>query len=210
MTGPWLRGTVETLRHAKSRAARSGVLGDLRFVWPKGSPRWHRQYGPAVANAHGQLNRSNTIARAPVKNPFDSAVLQSVIRQNPDAPAGLKQLNSGLERVFEMRQLVVDLDAEGLKNPRECFALLRPPTVTRNHPGQITRAIKRSVLANRAGDAPCPALFAISFDDAGQVSLRIQIDHVAGRAGCIWVHSHIERAISLKTEPALRLINLVR
>ena len=210
MTCPWLRGNLEALRHAKRRAARPRVLGDLRFVWAEGPPRWHRQHGPSVASAHGQIDRPNTIARAPFKNPFDYAVLQAVIRQNPDAPAGLKQINRGLERVFEVRQLVIDLDAEGLKNPRECFASLRPPTVTRNHPGQIARAIKRSVLANRAGDAPGHALFAISFDDAGQVSLRRRIDHVAGRAWCIRAHSHIERAISLKTEPAIRLVDLVR
>ena len=112
------------------------------------------------ADADGRVRRTDTAACRFLHRPFDNAILKRVKRDNREPPARTQCVYRIAERVRQDRQLLIDLDANRLKDPLRgmpalCAYRLRHGTVddgdeldlvaTAFRP--VARSVRRTALA---------------------------------------------------------------
>src|SRR5438445_703680 len=90
------------------------------------------------ADAGGEVGRTDAVARFTREELFDDPILERVERDHDDPSTGTEDTHGRRESVLEVRELVVDRDAESLENARRGIDAARPP---RLHAGDETAEI---------------------------------------------------------------------
>ena len=145
---------------------------------------------------------------------FHDAVFQTVKRNHRQSSTGLQQCQPGIQALPQTFQLLVHRDPQRLKHARGRVPCTFATTHRSFHNlGKLRGRLDCNLITfpyNRCGNTPCSGLFAITPENFNQRSL-IQILHQPGcRLPGRGVHTHIQRALPLETEPPLRCIKLIR
>src|SRR5436309_14150369 len=90
------------------------------------------------ADAGGEVGRTNAVARFAREELFDDPILERMERDHDDPPARTEDAHGRSESVLEVRELVVDRDAQSLEDARRGVDAARPP---RLHAGDETAEI---------------------------------------------------------------------
>ncbi len=120
-----------------------------------------------------------------------------------------------IERPFEVFQLVVDGDPQGLKRPR-CRVMSAPPGRCGDDPrtefGQLPRSANRRRAApfdDLTGDPSGERFFTVPPQQLHQVRFLETFQPLPGRCALLGVEPQIERCIGCETEAAGRVGQLV-
>jgi len=150
------------------------------------------------ADAGGEVGRTDAVARFTREELFDDPILERVERDHHDPSAGTEDAHGRRECLLEVRQLVVDRDAESLEDARRGVDAARPP---RLHAGDETAEIVRrsewrfdAATDDRSRDARRLRLLAVLGEDASKVLLCPGIHDVGRRGAKIWIGTHVERS----------------
>src|SRR6266571_5549721 len=85
------------------------------------------------ADAGGEVGRTDAVARFTSEELFDDPILERVERDDYDPPAGAEDAHGCRESALEVRELVVDRDAESLEDARRGVDAARPPRLHAGH-----------------------------------------------------------------------------
>src|SRR5579862_9409883 len=143
---------------------------------------------------------------------FDDAILERMKGDHDQAAAGCERAFRSVEAASEFAELVIHMDAEGLKRSGGWMdgkaggfcSLCR-----RHDLGQLQRRRQRACRNDGAGDTARIALFAQARNDLDQIFFVGRIGEVGG-ASTFAAHAHVERTFGTKRKAALRLVELER
>src|SRR5437899_5405843 len=79
------------------------------------------------ADAGGEVGRTDAVARFTREELLDDPILERMERDHHDPPTGAEDAHGRRESVLEVRELVVDRDAESLEDARRGVDAARPP-----------------------------------------------------------------------------------
>src|SRR5581483_8706769 len=102
---------------AEARRLRARIACHLRGRRPDRPPRRRAQRRTRPAHADREVRRAGAPVLLPAEELLDDAVLERVERDHPESASRPQHLESGRKRPLESAQLVVHLDAKGLKDP---------------------------------------------------------------------------------------------
>ena len=169
-----------------------------------------------ATNADGRVRRTDTAACRFLHRPFDNAILKRVKRDNREPPARTKCVYRIAERVRQDRQLLIDLDANRLKNPlcgmpSFCAHRLRHGTVDDGDEfARCRNGTGFARLLNKRGNALCPSFLTVCVKDLRKFLCAVFVDNGIGTARSATIHTHIERRVLHIGKTALRRVNLRR
>ena len=159
------------------------------------------------ADAGGEVGRTDAVARFTREELFDDPILERLERDHDDPSTGTKDAHGRRERLLEVRQLVVDRDAESLEDARRGVDAARPP---RLHAGDETAEIvSRSewrfdaATDDRSRDARRLRLLAVLGEDASKVLLCPGVHDVGRRGAKIRIGTHVERSSGPEAEATI-------
>src|SRR5258706_9792554 len=159
------------------------------------------------ADAGGEVGRTNAVARFAREELFDDPILERMERDHHDPPARADHTQGRRESVLEVRQLVVDRDAESLEDARRRVDAARPP---RLHAGDETAEIAShpdrrfaAATADRSRDARRLRLLAVLGEDASKVLLSPAVHDVGRRLAKIRIGTHVQGAWGTEAEAAI-------
>src|ERR1041385_5115433 len=135
-------------------------------------------------------------------------------RDHCQPPARLEQLDCAIEALLQRTNFIVHRDPQRLKNFRRRMRFAAVPRrQSLDQFGQLPRRLKRLLLAilhDRSRESPRLALPA-KFPENSRQFVRARFVHQPRRRQRLpRVHPHIQRPVRLKTEAALRPIQLGR
>jgi len=142
---------------------------------------------------------------------LDDTIFEAVEADDGKASAGLQYALGGGEPAFELVELGIDVDADGLEGPR-CGILLVVRLVTdrlAHDRGELAGRLERARGDDGARDAARPALLTIAIDDVGDVAFVGAVEPFA-RGHARLAHAHVERAVGLERKTACPLVELHR
>ncbi|KAG0746925.1 hypothetical protein G6F24_015632 [Rhizopus arrhizus] len=130
------------------------------------------------------------------------------------AATGLEPFHRRIEAGFQIGQLAVDVDADGLEAARGRVDLV---LATRHHRGdqlgQFGGAGERLLLAaghDGTRDAAALALFAVGPQHIGDLAVFDAVDPLRGTFAAVRVHAHVQRAVLAEAEATLGHVQLRR
>src|SRR6266542_6973668 len=170
--------------------------------------------GLPSADADGELWRARAAPPLRGNEPLDDPVLERVVGDDDEAPAGSQQVHRAGETALDRFELAVDRDPERLEDARRRMdpapgAAGRDALHERRKtpPGQ--RAWVVALGDDRARDPPREWLLAVASEDRAEL-VRVQRGEELARGdptGC--VEAHIERGVRAEAEAARRVGQLV-
>ena len=156
------------------------------------------------ADAGGEVGRTYAVARLTREELFDDPILERLERDHDDPSTGAENAHCRRESVLEIRELVVDRDAESLEDARRGVDAARPP---RLHAGDETAEIvghleRRFDAAtdDRSRDARRLRLLAVLGEDASKVLLSPGVHDVGRRLAKIRIGTHVQRSCGPEAE----------
>jgi hypothetical protein len=159
------------------------------------------------ADADGEVGRTDAVARLAREEFLDDPILERMERDHDDPPARAEDAHGRRESMLEVRELVIDRDAESLEDARRGVDAARPP---RLHAGDETAEIvgcpeRRFDTAtdDRSRDARRLRLLAVLGEDASKVLFSPGIHDDGRRVAKVGVGSHVQRASGAKAEAPL-------
>ena len=167
------------------------------------------------AGAEGLLGRTETVLSCDVECVLYKGVLERVKGDDPKTPTGPEERYGGLQPATEALQLVVDLDAEGLKGSGGGMNPLGPEAAGNGLLDQLPKLLGGGHRAssplpdNGPGDRGGEPLLAVGADQGGQIDLVPAVEEGGrGLAGRGLVHPHVERAVLPEAEAAGGIVEL--
>ena len=135
-------------------------------------------------------------------------------RDNHEPSAGTECVYRISECICKNRQLLIDLDANRLKDPLRgmpalCAHRLRHSTI--DDGDKLARCLNGtgfSRLLNKCGNALCPSFLTVCVKDLRKFLCAVFVDNGIGTAHSTTIHTHIERRILHIGKTALRRVNL--
>ncbi len=153
------------------------------------------------------MGRTNAVARFTREELFDDPILERLERDHHDPSTGAKDAHGRRESLLEVRELVVDRDAESLEDARRGVDAARPP---RLHAGdetaEIVSRLERRFHAatdDRSRDARRLRLLAVLGEDASKVLLSPAVHDVGRRLAKIRIGTHVQRTWGTEAEATL-------
>jgi hypothetical protein len=152
------------------------------------------------------------------KSVFDQSIFEGMKGDEDCPPVGVQSLRQDAgEKGFEVFELAIDGDSQGLKNAggRVAFG---PPAATRvkcffdrfDQVGGCLNRLIGSAKHDRVGNGPAGGLFAELEKQIGQVPL-VKLGKEIGRGDILRrVKSHVERSVGLEAESAAAIGQLIR
>src|SRR2546430_1780836 len=203
------RTSRQALCGAKSCAAGARVTVYLRRGRTKRPPGKNTQARAVPADAGGEVGRTDAVARFAREELFDDPILERMERDHRDPAAGADDAHRRGECLLEVRELVVDRDAESLEDTRRGIDAARPPRLhARDETAElIGRPEWRFDAAtdDRSRDARRLRLLAVLGEDASKVLLSPAVHDVGRLDSTVGVGTHVQRAAGAKAESALRI-----
>ena len=143
---------------------------------------------------------------------LDDAVLERMERHDGEPATGLQQRFGRNQRRRELAELVVDVDAERLEHAGRWMTSRLPATAddALDETRELSCARERLRLAigdDGARNGAGSPLLAQMEEDVGELRLAPAVDDIGGRDPG-FRHAHVERAVGLERESALRLVEL--
>ena len=131
---------------------------------------------------------------------------------NRQYPVRSQQLFAIGQRCFQLVQLAINIDTQGLKGAGGTIGLagFRARHDRMDNIGQLAGALNARIQTgtdNRSGNPARGTLLAKTPDNIGQLCLVQLVDNIAGIAP-LPRHPHIQRAIGAKGKAALGLVQL--
>ena len=203
---PYLLWTIQTLSAALSLAER-----DREFAATSASDAVTRLLGQDL-EARGPFGRR----RERGERPLDDPVLEGVEGDDDEARSRARAGSHALEELAEPFELSVDLDAQGLEGLGggvDLALLGAPPVDLLDETAELARGLERMELAPRddlAGEPPGMGKLAVGPEHLVQPGLGIFFQDGGGGRLRPPVHAHIERAVGVEAESALRRVELER
>lgn len=152
------------------------------------------------------MGRTNAVARFTREELFDDPILERLERDHHDSSTGAEDAHGRRESLLEVRELVVDRDAESLEDARRGVDAARPP---RLHAGDetaeiVSRLERRFDAAtdDRSRDARRLRLLAVLGEDASKVLLSPAVHDVGRRLAKIRIGTHVQMAWGPEAEAA--------
>ena len=134
-------------------------------------------------------------------------------RDGHQSSPGGEQNDGLLQKFFQSRQFLIDLNAQSLKYPRgRVDATLGMTLDLLDEFRQLGGGPKLGsfpTLNNGRGNPSGCFFFSIAPQDFGQPLLRKLVDKIRGSALLVLVHAHVERSLQLKAKTSLWRIQLV-
>ena len=150
------------------------------------------------------MGRTNAVARLAREELFDDPILERLERDHDDPSTRAENAHGRRESVLEVRELVVDRDAESLEDARRGIDAARPP---RLHAGDETAEIVGSserrfdaATDDRSRDARRLRLLAVLGEDASKVLLSPGVHDVGRRLAKIRIGTHVQRSCGPEAE----------
>ena len=150
------------------------------------------------------MGRTDAVARFTREELFDDPILERMERDHDDPPTGAENAHGRSETLLEVRELVIDRDAESLEDARRGVDAARPP---RLHAGDETAEIvgcpeRRFDTAtdDRSRDARRLRLFAVLGEDASKVLFSPAVHDVGRRLAKIRIGTHVQGASGAEAE----------
>jgi hypothetical protein len=159
------------------------------------------------ADAGGEVGRTDAVARFAREELFDEPILERMEGDDDDASAGTEDAHGRRESLLEIRELVVDRDAESLEDARRGVDAARPP---RLHAGDETAEIVShlerrfdAATDDRSRDARRLRLLAVLGEDATKVLFSPGVHDVGRRLAKIRIGTHVEPSSGTEAEAPL-------
>src|SRR3954467_15668027 len=157
--------------------------------------------GHATAGAHRQVRRADAPLRAGREEALHASVFKRVERNPCKPPTDAQQLPRRRQGGVELRELVVDRDADRLEHALGRMAGGEPRR--RRHCAddrldQLVRRLERpprAVADDRARDLAGVALLPVLAEHARQLALVPAVDEVGGSELLLLIHAHVERRV---------------
>lgn len=160
----------------------------------------------AAADTNRQFGGAGTTALGIPKPFLDDAIFKRVIRQDDDSSAGGKKIDVAIEPPFQLLHLVVDCNAERLKDAGKRFGLERLGNYTFDDLSEVSCGTDSPTptMDDGVGDLPCGRLFTITTEQRRQLAGRKGLDQGSGRRAIgIFAEAHIEGHLVAIAEPDL-------
>ncbi len=140
------------------------------------------------------------MAAAAVEEALDDAVFERMERDDHQPSPGLQNTFRGVQRLHQLVQLAVHMDAQRLEGARGGMDLVRArPSRDALYGAHECEGggdrFFRTLFHDGASDRPGLRLLAEDMDDVGQLVLSEPVDKI-GRAGACPLHPHVERPIA--------------
>ena len=153
------------------------------------------------------------IAQAGFESFLHTAVLAGVEREDGDASAWIETGGEISQKVVERREFVVHGDAQCLEDATDGFIALlvggRAQQGAVDGMGQRGRGGKRMTREN-IGQNPGMGFVGVFRQESGESIGADFFQQRAGRLAALRVHAHVERALELDREAAVRIVDLHR
>src|SRR5690348_18078063 len=124
---------------------------------------------------------------------------------------GVENLESCLQSLLDLAELVIDGYAQALKRSRRDVDVARPGSARdRRLHGlhQVARGAERAPRHDELCDPVRPALLAVLTEDSLDLRRVVLVDDLRGGERRLRVHAHVERSVGAEAESALRLVEL--